>query len=216
MRHSARGDRDRDFGEGELDLAIREGGCPACTLAGQTEEAVLGWLVRENLRDPQTVANMARSGGLCGPHWSAVLRRADARTGRRIGRALVAVADLAVERLPEATGEGRPRCPVCASMDRRARGAVEMVLGRLDDSETRAEFAGSFGLCQPHASVGLQLETSAKRRRAFIQIQARQLRRLRDDVEAAIGEHAVRTAAHALAAKLAGTLGGSPATGGLH
>jgi hypothetical protein len=205
VRRSAREDRDRDFGEGDLDLAIQAGGCPACTLAGQTEQAVLGWLMRENIRDPQTVANLARSGGLCGPHWSAVLERAEGRTSRWVGDALVQVANAAMEQLAAATGDSGPRCPVCASMQRRAHGAAEMVLGRLDDPGTRSEFARSFGLCQPHLSVALRLEGSAERRRALIEIQRLQLSRLRAALERGTGDAGIQDAVRALAVKLAGT-----------
>jgi hypothetical protein len=205
MRRSERRDRDRDFGEGDLDLAIRAGGCPACTLAGQTEDVVLGWLVRENLRDRQTVANLARSGGLCGLHWSAVLRRADSRTGRWVARAISTVANQAVEQLSGAAAIGAPRCPVCAAMQRRTRGAAEMVLGRLDDLEAREDFARSFGLCQPHASVALDLAADEGRRRRLLEIQRGQLHRLHVGLESATGEESIRAAARTLAAKLAGS-----------
>jgi hypothetical protein len=207
---SGRDERGRDFSEGDLDLAIGAGGCPACTLAIQTEDAVLAWLVRENVRDPQTVGNLVRSGGLCGPHWSAVLRRADARATRWVGESLVEVASGALERLAGASGEWGPRCPVCASMDRRVRGAVEIVLGRLDETATRTELTRSFGLCQPHASIALRLERSAERRRALVEIQRLQIARLRADFDAAADDGAVRSATRALATKLAGVIDHGP------
>lgn len=177
-------DRSRDWGEGELDLALRSAGCPACRLADETADAVLSWMAKANVREPQTIRNLARAGGLCGLHWAGLLRRTDGRTIRALGRAMDEVARAVTKTVVDGSPSA-PACPVCASMARRARGTLEMILGRLHDDGARSGLAASFGLCQSHLVEALALSRNRHHAQALLAIHRRQLDRLVGDLRAA-------------------------------
>jgi hypothetical protein len=141
-------------------------------------------MAKANVREPQTVRNLARAGGLCGLHWAGLLRRTDGRTIRALGRAMDEVARAVTGTVADGSPSA-PACPVCASMARRARGTLEMILGRLDDGGARSELAASFGLCQPHLVDALALCRDRHQVQALLAIHGRQLDRVVGDLRAA-------------------------------
>lgn len=214
------GEGARDFGEGELDLALRSGRCPACEMVGDTERAILAWLAKANIRDRDTVGHLASAGGLCASHWAELLRRTDRRAMRALGRAMRQVADGSIAALDDPRAPIGPRCLVCSSMRRRLTGTIEMILRRLADPAARARLGSSYGLCQPHLAEALRLSRDERHGEALSTMQREQLRELAEAVDhAGDDEAAMRRALGALAEKLAGrpragTVPGSPIEGG--
>lgn len=165
-------------------------------------------MAKANVREPQTVRNLARAGGLCGLHWAGLLRRTDRRTIRALGWAMDEVARAVANGLADGSASA-PACPVCASMARRARGALEMILGRLDDTSTRAELGASFGLCQPHLVDAVALCRDRHHAGALLAIHKRQLDRLVADLRAAGDDAEVLSRRiEAVAQKLGGSAAG--------
>lgn len=169
---------------------------------------MLSWMAKANVREPLTVSNLARAGGLCGLHWAGLLRRTDRRTMRALGRAMDEVARAVANGLADGSASA-PVCPVCASMAHRARGALEMILGRLDDTSTRAELGASFGLCQPHLVDALALCRDRHHARALLAIHEGQLDRLIGELRAAgddaeVLSHFIEAVAHKLGGSAAG------------
>lgn len=163
-------------------------------------------MAKANIREPQTVRNMARTGGMCGAHWADLLRRTDRRTIRALARAMDEVAGAVAEALSPGGSAVAPRCPVCASMTRRARSALEMILGRLVDDAARSELAASFGLCQPHLAGAFALCRDQGQAQALLAIQRAQLERIVDGLRAASDEEEVLASrARAVAEKLGGS-----------
>jgi hypothetical protein len=195
-------ERDRDWGEGELDLALRSENCPACVLVRETEDAILTWLAKVNMAQPETVRNLVSTRGLCAAHWAGLLARLGERPGVATSRALLEIATAVDSDLDRGTPIA-PGCTVCDSMERRAGSVVGMVLGRLDRPEGRAAFERSFGLCQPHMIRALALVGKADGRAMLLRIHRTQLRRVADRMAAAShdgrGAHEVRGAAVKLA-----------------
>lgn len=174
----------RDWGEGELDLALRSENCPACLLVLETEDAILTWLAKVNIGQPETVRNLVSTRGLCAAHWGGLLVRLGERPGVATSRALLEIASAVDGDLDRGTPIA-PGCPVCDSMERRAGNVVGMVLGRLDRPEGRAAFERSFGLCQPHMIRALTLVRKADGRAILLRIHRGQLHRIARRVAAA-------------------------------
>jgi hypothetical protein len=145
---------DADLAEAEL-LAAIGSGCPVCPLVLETERAVVFWLDRANVREAATSDRIVAARGLCGRHWSMLLRRArgdlgvaGARLGARLAERLELDLD---EREP-----GPPsRCPVCASVRRREASTLAILASLLRDPATEAAYRASDGLCRPHARLAL-------------------------------------------------------------
>src|SRR5581483_11069555 len=185
----------------------READCPACFLARETESALISWMAKANLRDHETLRRLADSGGLCAAHWLALARRPDRGSVRALRRALAHVGRAALEGSVGGSPKAAPRCPICASMRRRARGTVEMLLTRLDEPSGPAEVARSFGLCQPHVAVALDAGGRSDRVSTLLAIQRTQLRRLLEALDSAReDEAAAEAAARLVRVKLAGSL----------
>ena len=167
---------------------------------------MLSWLAKANVRDPQTVRKLVETRGLCGLHWAELWRRSDRRSGGAVGRALDQIGRAAIEDL--AGGEAlEPRCPVCASVGRRAGNTLQMILGRFGEPAARSEFASSFGLCQPHLGDALRACRDLEVARALAAIQRTQLERLLRGLEPASGDReAIARAARLVAVKLAGSI----------
>lgn len=199
-------DESRDWGEGELDLALAVQDCPVCFLARETEEAVLTWLAIANIRDDRNVDALVRRRGLCSVHWTELWRRSKGRVAVAVARAAGEIARACVEDLAGAEPVHGPRCPVCASMARRVSGAIELVLGRVERAHARSRFAASFGLCQPHLGDALHRCSHRETATALVAIQRSQVKRLLDDVRPESVDDVGRRAAERLSAKLAGTL----------
>lgn len=197
---------ERDFGEGELDLALRQADCPACLLSRETESAMLAWMAKVNIREPETVRRLVATRGLCGPHWSAVSRLADGRMSRAVRRALVEVGRSAIDEVSREGFDVGPRCPVCTTTGRRADSAIQMILGRLAEPSGRSAFARSFGLCQPHLSVALRLGPGGEVASVLLSIQRTQLEHLVQRLEAGDeDEAAAERATRLVQLKLAGS-----------
>jgi hypothetical protein len=167
----------RDWGEGELDLALEHQGCPICLLGREAEEAVLSWLAKVNIRDAATIARVVGSRGLCDAHWRALADRTDRRSERAFDRLLQNVAAQVQQDLGVGNGVASS-CPVCAARDRRERGAILQILDRLDDPTERAAFETSFGLCQPHVLGAGRISSDPGRIRGLVAIQRSQVARL--------------------------------------
>lgn len=200
----------RDWGEGQFQLALLAPECPACLLARQTEDAIASWLVKVNVREPETVSAIVAARGLCGRHWGDVLARLGTDLGRAAARLLHATAGALAEDLDRDGPPAVPRCPICASMSRRAAATSRLVLKRLESDTGRAVFERSFGLCQPHLVETLSLRPSPDLARLLLRIHRSQLARLAARLSQAEDDPGQRGYAARL---VASKLGGSNGTG---
>jgi hypothetical protein len=198
-----------DWGQAELDLALREEDCPACVLAVQTERAVLSWLAKVNLRERATEDTLARSGGLCRRHWEGLLARLPADPGAAAARVLRRTLLAARDQLGRGPLPAEPACPVCAAMAHRSRGALLLILDRLGSREGRDAFRLSFGLCQSHLARALALGPASDVTRALLACHRDQVDRLARELETS-AESRGRAASLAVA-KLAGSTPPGPA-----
>jgi hypothetical protein len=197
-------DQDRDWGEGELDLALRSENCPACLLVRETEDAIITWLAKVNMGQPETVRNLVSSRGLCAAHWAGLLARLGERPGVATSRAILEIISAVDGDLDRGTPTA-PGCRVCDSMERRSGTVVGMVLGRMERPEAREAFERSFGLCQPHLIRTLALVRNTAERTTLLRIHRVQLRRVTDRMAAASRQGRGKDAVRAAAVKLAGS-----------
>jgi hypothetical protein len=201
--------RSRDWGEAELDLALQADECPACTLATQTEDAILSWLARANIRDHDTVKDIVRARGLCGRHWVDLLERSPTPLGLSLIKVLRMTTEAVAEDLNRGVGPFPPNCPICASMARRVRSTVAMALERLQWPDTRSALEASFGLCQPHLADAFHVRPKPETARILLSMHRAQLGRLIERLAEADADQGPR--AH-IARLVQRKLGGSVAT----
>ncbi len=171
-----------DFLEAELDLALRSDGCPVCRLARETERAVVSWLATTNIREEATIVKLVDARGLCAAHWESVIQRRGGDLGASGARLLSWIAEAASDDFGADVLEGSPPCPVCTSVERRARSVLGMLFVVLAEPERLAAYQRSTGLCRPHLGTAVGLAPDRPALRALITTQRRSL--------LALGEHA--------------------------
>lgn len=146
-----------DFLEAELALALRGAECPVCTLARETEQAVVSWLATTNIREEATIAKLLDARGLCATHWAGVLERRGGDLGASGARLLARIATAAAEDVEDGRVKAPSPCPVCASVTRRERSVLALLFATLAEPQGAAIFQLSAGLCRPHLDLAIDV-----------------------------------------------------------
>jgi uncharacterized protein DUF6062 len=159
------GDRP-DLLEAEVAACIGGDRCPVCVLAEETERAAVSWMVTTNIREAATIQRVAAARGFCRRHWDALLDRSGGDLGVAGARIASAIArtesDLVIDDLQP------PACPICASVSRRERSVVAILVAALDDPANARRFRSSPGLCRPHLRIGVAEAGNRPSTRAMI------------------------------------------------
>lgn len=200
-----RSNTERDWESSDLDLVLQRSDCPACALASETEEAMMFWLATANVRDPDSIERIVGAGGLCAVHWANLVHRLEGDPGIAGTRLLALSLEKAKRDLRRGT-VSEPRCPVCASIARRASEAISLLGEIMDRPNNQHAYASTFGLCQPHLNQMLRAIPQG-RSATFLRVQERQLDRLLKELVGGEMDSAARTrSARRAITKLAGSL----------
>jgi hypothetical protein len=171
--------RDAAGGASSLGWRTDAPGCPACNAAHQAEVASLGWFLRENYHQAETLAALVRR-RFCRQHLAMLLASRDAHLGvtleflaRRQAETLERFRARLLGRRPRLWGrwlrrrrralpdDAQPvdqpeRCQFCAAGRTAATVAITDVTELLEDPPGRAAYLASDGLCCPHAWIALR------------------------------------------------------------
>lgn len=194
-----------DFFEGELRAALLSEDCAVCILARETERAVVSWLATTKIREDATIEALVHARGLCARHWAGVLTRRDGDLGRSGAQVVARIADAVAAEEPGGWAPAPAElCPVCASVDRRERMTLRMLLD-MPPGHTSG-IASRSAICRPHLTLAAELAPGAPGLRSLREEQRRHLRTLAERARAADQDASGRGAAvlHIIAI-LAGT-----------
>jgi hypothetical protein len=181
-----------DFIEAELTLALRGAGCPVCSLARETERAVVSWLATTNIREEATMVKLIDARGLCSTHWAGVLQRLGGDLGASGARLLARIAAAAAEDVADGLVKPSPPCPVCVSVARRERSILTMLFDSLAEPHGAVAYQRSAGLCRPHVELAIDAAPEPRTLRTLASMHRRSLRELAERVDAAANDAEAR------------------------
>lgn len=181
-----------DFLEAELALALRGGECPVCALAQETERAVVSWLATTNIREEATIAKLLDARGLCASHWVRVLERRGGDLGASGARLLARIATAAAEDVEDGRVKASSPCPICASVTRRERSVLALLLAMLAEPQGAAVVQLSPGLCRPHIELAIDVAPQPGTLRSLTSMHRRSLLGLAERAIAAANDAEAR------------------------
>jgi Family of unknown function (DUF6062) len=194
----------------ELRDALREDGCPICSLLVRRSLAALDSLLYEQVTDPDSRDELRRSHGLCNWHAWALLQVPTGRSGIAIIYETLLGYQLKELLLLQQTLRPRtlwqrftPRvfhhpvalpflsrwqtkapCPMCRQHTRMDEGSyLRTLLDGLSTPEFAAHFQDSFGLCLPHLRLAIEREPAHAALPTLVHLQVQKLTALRSRLQ---------------------------------
>lgn len=198
--------------------ACRDPGCPVCRLVTQDSRRHLTAILYEQVTDPATRRRLRGSWGFCGWHAWMLLEIENAPSGAAIiyEDLIRAVIDRlrrlasrsrrapfvsllpwleprsAPGRAPSNLYRRRELCPVCESTAAAEQGYLQTLARCIREPDVRLAYAGSDGLCAPHAVGAVELVREGVELRDLLELTLEKWARVRDDLESFIREHDYR------------------------